>query len=60
VRRKAAVSLHEVFLMYKETDEDLAVYKECFLDLLADDCPKVIKIVNEYLPTVLFNWINGT
>lgn len=59
IKRKAAKSLHEVFVMYKESDEDLTLYKECFIDLLADDNVKIIVIVNGYLSKVLFNWVNN-
>lgn len=45
--------------MYKNTEEDLSVYKDCFIDLLLDDTPKIIKIVNNYFSTILFNWINN-
>lgn len=46
-RKKTAVGLHEVFKMFKNTDDDLTVYKECFLDLLGDDTPKIMKILNK-------------
>jgi hypothetical protein len=58
-RRKAAVSLHEAFIMFKDTEEDLSVYKDIFLDVLADDQVKVMKITNGYLSTILFNYINN-
>jgi hypothetical protein len=58
VRRKTAMSLHEVFVMFKETDEDMSPFKECFLDLLGDDTSKLIKTVNKHLTTYLFNFFN--
>lgn len=44
--------------MYKSTEEDINVYKECFIDLLTDNSPKIMKIMNGYLPDILFNYIN--
>jgi len=44
--------------MYKETEEDTSTYKECFLDLMVDNTPKIMKIVNKHLAAVMFNWIN--
>lgn len=58
VRRRTAMSLHEVFIMFKDTDEDMTPFKECFLDLLGDDASKVLKIVNQNLTKYLFNFIN--
>jgi len=49
IRRKAALSLHEVFLIYKDTEEDTSTYKECYLDLMLDDTPKIMKMVNTHL-----------
>jgi len=45
--------------MYKSTTEDLGVYKECFLNLLADDNVKILKIVNGYLDVILLNYLNN-
>lgn len=58
VRRKAALSLHEVFVMFKDTEEDMTPFKECFFDLLGDDATKILKIVNKNLTTYLFNFLN--
>lgn len=58
IRRKTASSLHEVFLMYKDTEEDMSPFKECFLDLLSDDTPKILKIVNLHFTKYLFNFMN--
>jgi hypothetical protein len=45
--------------MFKDTDDDLSVYKDCFMDLLGDDTLKLMKIVNANLPTILFNYVNN-
>lgn len=58
IRRKTAMGLHEVFIMFKDTEEDMSPFKECFIDLLGDDTPKILKIVNRNLTTYLFNFIN--
>jgi hypothetical protein len=57
-RKKASVSLNEAFKMYKNTEEDMTVYKDCFLDLLGDDSPKILKAVNKQLTIILHNYIN--
>lgn len=59
VRRKTAMSLHEVFIMFHDTEEDMQGYKECFNDLLGDDTVKILKIINNNLTTILFNYINN-
>lgn len=58
MRRMAAMSLHEVFIMFKDTEEDMSLFKECFLDLLGDDTTKIIKTINKHLTTYLFNFVN--
>jgi len=57
-RKKAAVSLNEAFKMYKNTEEDLTVYKDCFLDLLGDDTTKILKAINKQITIILNNYIN--
>jgi len=37
IRRKTALSLHEAFILYKDTEEDIQIFRDCFLDLLGDD-----------------------
>lgn len=53
------MSLHEVFNMFKDSDEDMSPYKECFLDLLGDDTPKIMKTINKHLSSIMFNYINN-
>ena len=45
--------------MFKDTEEDLSVYKECFLDLLGDDTAKIIKIINKNFTKIIFNYFNN-
>lgn len=45
--------------MFYDTEEDLSIYKECFLDLLGDDAVKIKKIINKNLKTILFNFFNN-
>ena len=56
IRRRAAKSLHEVFLMLQ--DEDTSVYKEMFIDLLTDGNSKILTIINKNLQVFISNWIN--
>ena len=44
--------------MYKNTEEDLTIYKDCFIDLLGDDTLKILKAVNKQLTIILNNYIN--
>jgi hypothetical protein len=57
VRRAAAKSLHEAFALLNE-DDDTTEWRAAFLDLLSDNNPKIMQIMNKQLSKIILGYVN--